>query len=184
MLPDSVRDLIVDLPPGFVGAPTAVGECTPAQFTLQSCPASSQVGRMDIGIAPIGGAKFLVINTGVFNLSHPRGVISDLAFVVAGNPVHIKVSLDPANRYAITSEVPNINETLPPYNNVLTLWGIPADHSHDPEGCNASSLATRRECPTDATPKPFLSLPSQCESAQHLPSAPLRLLGAPRCLRL
>ncbi len=43
------------------------------------------------------------ITTGVFNLSHPRGAITDLGFVVAGNPVHIKASLDPANHYAIRS---------------------------------------------------------------------------------
>ena len=59
----------------------------------------------------------------VFNLSHPRGVITDLAFVVAGNPIHIKASLDPANRYAITSEVPNINETLPPFNQTADAVG-------------------------------------------------------------
>ena len=39
---ESIRDLTVDLPPGFVGAPTAVGECSPAQFNFSNCPASAR----------------------------------------------------------------------------------------------------------------------------------------------
>lgn len=164
---ESIRDLHVDLPPGFIGNPSAVGECTAAQFTISACPPSSQVGRIDLSTRTFSSAfPYLNISTGVFNLAHPRGVISDLAFVVRANPVHVKVSLDPANHYAITSEVLSINETLPPFNQKLTLWGVPADHSHDSERCQGfANGETNKECPTDATPKPFLTLPSQCESA-------------------
>jgi hypothetical protein len=169
---ESVRDLVVDLPPGFIGNTTAVGECTQAEFTNSQCPRSSQVGRQDLITFPVGSSasggeeEFYTVSRPVYNLSHPRGVISDLAFVVAGNPVHIKVSLDPANRYAITSVVPSINETVPPYNQKLILWGSPADHSHDSEGCGGGGTAifTAAECTTDATPRPFLAVPSQCES--------------------
>jgi hypothetical protein len=165
---ESIRDLHVDTPPGFIGNPTAVGECTQAEFTVNKCPRSSQVGREDLLVYPAAGysggqEEVFGFNVPVYNLSHPRGVISDLAFVVAANPVHIKVTLDPANHYAITSEVPNINETLPPYNQKLTLWGVPAEHSHDSERCG-DIYETGKECTTDATPKPFLSIPSQCES--------------------
>ena len=164
---ESVRDLRVDTPPGFIGNPTAVSECSQATFTVGKCPRSSLVGRADLLVYPISGGvqEMFVISASVYNLSHPRGVITDLAFVVAENPIHIKVSLDAANRYAITSDVPSINETLPPYKQQLTLWGVPADHSHDSEGCGSVLLiSTGQECATDATPRPFLSAPSQCES--------------------
>jgi hypothetical protein len=164
---ETIRDLHVDTPPGFIGNPSAVGECSQAEFTVGECPRSSLVGREDLLVYPISGGveEMFVLSSSVYNLSHPRGVITDLAFVIAGNPVHIKVSLDPANHYAITSEVPSINESLPPYGQRLTLWGVPADHSHDSEGCGSGLLIfTGEECATDATPKPFLSVPSQCES--------------------
>jgi hypothetical protein len=164
---ESVRDLRVDTPPGFIGNPSAVGECSQVQFTVGKCPRSSVVGRSDLLVYPISGGvqELFVLSSTVYNLSHPRGVITDLAFVIAGNPVHIKVSLDPSNHYAITSEVPSINETNPPYSQKLTLWGVPADHSHDSEGCGSALLiTTESECATDATPRPFLSVPSQCES--------------------
>lgn len=171
---DTIRDLHVDLPPGFIGNPNAVSECTQAAFATGACPRSSAVGRADLFVYPISGGEeeYLAPNTTVYNLAHPRGVITDLAFDVGGNPIHIKVSLDAANHYAITSEVPQINETLPPYNQRLTLWGVPADSSHDDgEACGSVSAISHieggvePECHTDATPKPFLSLPSQCESA-------------------
>jgi len=163
---ESVRNLVVDLPPGFIGAPTAIGECTAAQFTIAACPPSSQVGRIDVTVrtAIPNTTPFRNITTGVFNLSHPRGFITDLAFVVNANPVHIRVSLDPANRYAVRSEVGSINETLPPFHQKLTLWGVPAHPRHDSERCAAfDNGVTTGECSTDTPREPFLSLPSQCD---------------------
>ncbi len=166
----SIRDLNVDLPPGFVGAPTAVGECPQADFVTNDCPLSSQIGRLAVKTTAIGtpgpdnsAATWFVP---VFNLSHPRGVISDIAFVVDLNPIHVKVSLDPANRYAITSKVADINETLPPFDQKITLWGVPAEHSHDSERCPLQSgldfIRTDKECSTDAPRKPFLTVPFDC----------------------
>ncbi|HUC08090.1 MAG TPA: hypothetical protein VMR96_08370 [Solirubrobacterales bacterium] len=163
---ETIRDLRVDLPPGFVGAPTAIGECSPAVFTFGNCPPSSQVGRFDAVLYAISSAvPFYALTAPVYNLSHPRGVITDLAFSFVGNPVHIKASLDPANHYAITTSVDSINETLPAFHQMLTVWGVPADHSHDSERCGlVGGGETNKECSTDAEPKPFLSIPSQCES--------------------
>jgi hypothetical protein len=168
---ERIHSLAADTPPGFIGNPTAVSECTQAQFTLGECPPSSQVGRLDLRIYPITSLSdqvFSPVTTGVFNLSHPRGVITDLGFSILTNPVHIKVSLDAANHYAIHSVVSNINETIAAYQQRLTLWGVPADHSHDAERCKAFSIqnlgsgATSEECGTDHAPVPFLSVPSQC----------------------
>ncbi len=170
-IPDeTIRNLHVDTPPGFIGNPTAVGECSQADFTVGECPPSSQVGRIDLHLYTIGSSESQVFapwTVGVFNLTHPQGVITDLAFQIGGNPVHVKVSLDAANDYAITSVVPDVNELLPPFDQRLTLWGIPADHSHDSERCKSFSATigtnpTDIECSTDIPRKPFLTVPSQC----------------------
>jgi hypothetical protein len=157
----TIRDLRVDLPPGFLGNPTAVGECTPAELSFDKCPHSSQVGRIELYVYPIGTSNYQAPSVAVFNMVHPRGTITDLAFTYASIPVHIKANLDPANHYAISTRVSNINETLPPYSQKLTLWGVPADHSHDSERCG-DPAETELECPTDAKPKPFLTVPFQC----------------------
>lgn len=43
---DQVKDLIVHLPPGLVGDPTATPLCTVAQLNADGCPASTQVGAV------------------------------------------------------------------------------------------------------------------------------------------
>jgi hypothetical protein len=172
---EPLRDLEVVTPPGFIGNPTAVNECTQAQFTIGECPLSSQVGRIDYRIYPISSLEtqsFSAWNTGVFNLSHPRGKIVDLGLAILGNPIHIKVSLDPANEYAIRSSVPQINELAPVFDQKLTLWGVPADSSHDSERCRIFTPAvgnglTDEECATDQERRPFLTVPSQC-GVEHL----------------
>jgi uncharacterized repeat protein (TIGR01451 family) len=171
---ESLRDLHVTLPPGFLGNPTAVGECTQAQFTVKQCPPSSQVGRFDASVYPFTGA-FTVFNfsTGIFNLTHPRGAITDLAFVINGNPVHIKASLDPKHDYAITTTVPNVNETLPPFNSRATFWGVPAESNHDSERCSQFSGPgnggdTSGLCATDHEKKPFLTLPDRCSGDNEM----------------
>jgi hypothetical protein len=165
---ESVRDLHVDLPPGFVGAPTAVEECTQAAFIIGDCPPSSQVGTITVNVGAanlVNGNQYISLYRPVYNLSHPRGVISDLAFQVLQNPVHIKATLDPANRYAITTTVPQINELAPPFGQNLKIWGVPAAHSHDSQRCGGTAnIETSKDCPAGVEPKPFLSLPSQCEA--------------------
>ncbi len=165
----SVRDLTVDLPPGFLGNPAAVGECTPAQYAVGACPLSSQVGRFDGSVYPPVGLVWN-FSTGVFNLSHPRGAVTDLGFEIDSNPVHIRASLDPANHYAIRTTLSDINETAPAFGGKVTIWGVPADPSHDSERCPAfasrggNASNTNEECSTDHEPKAFLTLPDQCES--------------------
>ncbi len=161
----NIRHATVDLPPGFIGSPTAVGECTPAELTAHECPASSQVGRADVATYPITNSNRFNISEPVYNMTHPLGVISDVAFAVAGNPIHTKVSLDPADNYSIRAVASDINETVPPFNTKVTIWGIPADPSHDSERCRPPGITieTGTPCPTDHARQPFLTVPFRCD---------------------
>jgi hypothetical protein len=167
----NVRELEVELPPGFVGNPSAVGECTAAQLIAEACPRSSQVGRIDLALEPATKIKpnnlFGLNSVGVYNMSHPRGSVTDLAFDIAENIIHIRASLDPANHYAIRTAVPSINQYLPVFWQKLTLWGVPAAPSHDSERCRnfietEESAGVGKSCPSGVAPKPFLTVPTQC----------------------
>ncbi len=167
---ENVRNINVDLPPGFLGDPTAVAECSQAEFLLNDCALATQVGRLDLVLAPIGtigpGQSFAAATSGVFNLAHPKGSITDFGVSILGNPVHIKTSLNAANGYAISSSVPDITEAYPPFQSRATFWGIPADQSHDSERCFEFSVLpggyTDKECSSNTPRKPFLTTPSQC----------------------
>lgn len=159
-----VRDLTVDLPPGFVGYPSAVGECEPSELIVERCPPSSQVGVIEATTEPIlvlANTTFTSYVSGVYNMVHPRGTVTDLGLAIAGNAVHVKVSLDAANDYAVRSTVSNVNESSPVFFQKLTLWGVPADPGHDSQRCQRPYL-TESSCSTDAPLKPFLTVPSQC----------------------
>lgn len=163
----SLRDMRVDLPPGFVGYPAFVGECQPAQLLANACPPSSQVGRIDATTLPISvlpGVTYTQFSVGVFNMAHPKGVLSDLAFQISNNPIHIRISLDPSRGYAVSSQVQLANETLPVFFQKLTLWGVPADPSHNWERCPEFIRGeVANECAAGVPPKPFLTLPSRCD---------------------
>ena len=105
--------------------------------------------------------------------THPRGSITDLGFGILDNPVHIRVSLDPANHYAITSKSPTSTRRSLPSSRSSPFGGSPPTHSHDSERCQTFSAATlapdtKEECATDAERMPFLSVPSQCEARQRM----------------
>jgi hypothetical protein len=164
----SIRHFQLELPPGFLGNPTVPGECTPAELTVGACPRSAQVGRIDLATGPFAPADLSkTYSQPVFNMQSPHGVLADLAFAISGNPVHIKFSLDPANGYAILASAADVNETESLLDLRMTLWGVPADHSHDSERCGAPN-DTSSECATDLEAKPFLTVPSQCGTDQTI----------------
>jgi hypothetical protein len=157
----SVRHVTVDLPPGFVGNPSAVGECTAAQLSTGNCPASSLVGRADLTVFPPTTTTRYHFSTPVYSMAHPKGVVADLAFPVLARPVHVKVTLDPANGYAIRSTAADVIETLRPFSTKVTIWGLPADSSHDSDLEVEGSLEGRG--PAGHVVEPFLTLPSRCD---------------------
>ncbi|HEX8752681.1 MAG TPA: hypothetical protein VF731_04615 [Solirubrobacterales bacterium] len=167
----NLRDIQVGFPPGFAGYPTSVGECRPDQLTSENCPVSSEVGVVSATTLPVSvlnDTTFTQQVAPIYNMVHPKGVVSDLAFQIANNPIHVRVSLDPAHGYALKSTVSGANETLPVFFQKMTLWGIPADPSHDSERCPGFHGNTSSECSAGVPPKPFLSLPSQCGVEQTL----------------
>jgi hypothetical protein len=164
----NIRHFQLALPPGFLGNPTAVGQCSPAQLTVGACPPSSQVGRIELATGPFALAAFpKTYSLPVFNMQSPHGVLADLAFAISGNPVHVKFSLDPADGYAILASAADVNETESLLDLKMTLWGVPADHSHDSERCGAPN-DTSSECATELEAKPFLTVPTDCGADQTI----------------
>ncbi len=157
----SLRDVEVDLPQGVIGNPTAVGECAQSELAAGSCPASSRVGRVDVvtQAGPGSTAHRYDQSSGLFNMAHPRGIVTDLGFsLLGGKIVHIAVSLDPANNYSIRTVTPDIDEAARAMNTRVTIWGIPGDPSHDGEREGSFGLAV----------KPFLTMPDRCEGANTM----------------
>jgi hypothetical protein len=74
-----LRNVLVELPPGFVGNPQAPARCSRHLFegNLPQCPVSTQVGFLRAIVRGIGQ-----INGPVYNLVPPPGIATKLGFIV------------------------------------------------------------------------------------------------------
>jgi hypothetical protein len=170
------KDLEVALPAGLIGDPGAVPRCSQRAFQEQealNCPLGAQVGT----VKPLFYGKTHSAVFPVFNVVPPTGEPAELGFTVAGIghiPLFFHVRSD--GDYGLTAQLKEIPETGPLQGAILTLWGVPADASHDLERdgilgsglrCESSvefvnGVEDQNGCTSDAPAKPFLTLPSRC----------------------
>ncbi|MDT4932190.1 MAG: hypothetical protein QOK11_82, partial [Pseudonocardiales bacterium] len=157
------KNVTVQLPPGLVGNPTTVATCTPAELSKYHCPTASQVGVMDVYVNFQGIVGLLVANNGIFNMVPNRGEVAAFGTNIAQTTTaRIVASVRTDGDYGLTMTVPNSFDELPLYGTNLTIWGVPADPSHD----------ALRFSPTDGNSvpgheagvprRPFISNPAEC----------------------
>lgn len=164
------RNVTVNLPPGLIGNPAANQTCTAAELTeatvhtqsffTPDCPPDSQVG---IAHLFLGGGSIFV---GLYNMVAPPGAATELGFVIYGTPVLLDAYVRPVD-HGISIVSRDTSTSLPVMTADITVWGVPADPSHDPyrgdcvlgaeyQGPNGES------CPTQAPRRAFLRLPTSC----------------------
>jgi hypothetical protein len=122
------RNVIVDLPPGLVGAPSAVPTCpmkNAVDFEIP-CPLSSAVGEVDITL--FLGAFPLKLHELVFNIAPYPDEPAAFAFN-AVFPVRIDTGVRSDGDYGITTASLNTTEAASLTGFDLTIWGVPRDHN-------------------------------------------------------
>jgi hypothetical protein len=156
------KDIRVALPPGLVGAPTAVPRCSATDFLtfpLPDCSDSTAVGFARVEFGEPG----VVERYPVYNLVPATGVAAKIGFLVEGRvPVTINVGVNPNPPHNLISTAANTSQALLFYSIKLTLWGVPADPAHDAERGRCTGAAGQ-SCPVNIPQVPFLTLPTRCE---------------------
>jgi hypothetical protein len=159
---NNVKDVDVTLPPGLVGNPNALPRCTAEELANggliggsgPGCPLTSQVGDLTV-----------FLNTGSFtaplyNIVPPAGEPAQFGanILLANSFLDVSVVHTP-HGYALQTDSSDISGLLPLVEINVTLWGVPADPSHDAD----------RPCPGGSTPcssngpmNPLLTLPTSC----------------------
>jgi hypothetical protein len=162
------RNLTVNLPPGFIGNPTAVPQCTRQQLEEESCPPSSQVGT-DLAEAKLGEYTPFRASFSVYNMVPPPGLPAQFALQLFGVSVFLDASVRSGGDYGITVHTNNITQEEIMGNRV-TFWGEPSDPSHDEDRYSAirekEIESCRVGCPSGGPHVPFLTLPTACEGPQ------------------
>jgi hypothetical protein len=161
------RDIVVNLPPGFVGNPTAVPRCTRQQFDGEviggkvgkpSCPPATQVG---VDQTTLQGFPLAFK---VYNLIPPAGVAAQFGFQLSGNPVFLDAGVRTGGANALSGDYGISEHVTVPQKEVIynatTIWGVPGEASHDNQ--------REGESPSGAGLKPFLTVPTSCEGPQEI----------------
>jgi hypothetical protein len=164
-----VEELSVELPPGLVGNPANFPRCSTGDFNaFGNCPIDSQVG-----IVKAHPSEFKEPLEPLYNLQPTsRSEIARFGFYALLYPIFIDVSVRTGGDYGVTATVHDASGQAALISATTTLWGVPADPSHDELRltpfealfCKKACFAPEERRPSGLTPKPFLSNPTACES--------------------
>jgi hypothetical protein len=153
-IPDgNMKDVQVGLPAGFVGNPNATPKCLPVDLSANACAPSTQVGVLSLATA------FGAISLPVFNMVPPPGVPAEFGADVLLVNAYIDIVVRTGGDYGLTAQLSDISAGLPLTGSSLTLWGVPADPSHDAQ---RTCPGFTSPCSAGVPPTPFLTNPTSC----------------------
>jgi uncharacterized repeat protein (TIGR01451 family) len=166
------KEVVGDLPPGFVGDLADTPRCPIADFSKEAaCRPGTQVGTTTLTfVASIGGRVLFRFTAPVYNLTTNPGEIAKLGFYPVSG-IQGSVSLRPGD-YGVRTTFQNINENLSQLDSVsLTVWGVPSEASHDPlRGVYCATTKFGGGCSaaigqSQSLVIPYLTNPTECMAA-------------------
>jgi hypothetical protein len=159
----ATKDVVVDVPPGFVGDPTVVEKCPLYDIPAEHCPPNTQIGFARLTLF---GRPRDPVEEGesypVYNIVPEKGYPAE--FVILIHQIHVAVplyaSVTPDSNYGVRVTTPDIPEAGPPIDVAVTFFGTPAT---DPNFYNQY-----RKAVSDATPTAFLDNPVSCAAGPQI----------------
>ncbi len=172
------KDLGFHLPPGLVGNPNAVAQCTMADFfalvfETNLCPPSTVVGVASVTADEPKALKVFTKTVPVFNLVPAQGEPARFGLEVAGKvPIVIDTSVRSGQDYGVDVSVEDATQTAGLLSSQVTFWGVPGDPRHNIArgwecvAGGAFAAQVGKPCPgsSELPEAPFLTLPGSCAS--------------------
>ena len=145
-LQDGVKDLTVDLPPGFVGDPQTAAKCSPTQLIGQQCPPASEIGSAVFeqeGTFKYTGESLV---SAVYNMIPEGGYPAQFGFTFANKGITIYANLvHTAEGYVLRAFSPGIvNAQLGLVS--LTFFGNPGEHDVGGSPSSGAFLTNPSDC--------------------------------------
>jgi hypothetical protein len=169
------KELNGKLPPGLIGNPTPLPQCTLGQFLAikgffeNQCAPQTAVGVAMVSINERESLGITTFTVPIFNVEPSIGEPARFGFYVPGTPVLLDPSVRTGGDYGITLGSTNISQTASLLSFKLVFWGVPGDPRHDNARGIGCIQAAREEtsplpcAPLEArNPAPFLSMPTSC----------------------
>ncbi len=133
-----VKSITAVLPKGLVGDPQSVPRCPAAQLTEFDCQPSAQVGVLTTHFSIPAEAEGeepdqFEEQTPIYNVTPTPGHPATLATQLSFATVLIEADVATDGSYRLVAHVNDISTLVPVLSSSLTIWGVPADPSHDSE---------------------------------------------------
>jgi streptogramin lyase len=158
--PEEIR---TELPAGMIGNPDATPKCAPYDVAHADCSGATQVGLIVLHTAGGGSSE-----APIYNVVPPAGLAAQFAarfngFVTA----HIDVKLRSGGDYGVTADALDVSAGEGLDGISVTLWGVPAESSHDKDRyCPApGEINEEYPCSSGAPVVPFLTNATSCTGA-------------------
>jgi hypothetical protein len=190
----NIRNLDIELPPGFVANAASFPRCSQEAFSAGTCATLAQVGVADLTLA--AGASAPTVP--VFNLAPPPGRAAQFAFRALGSAVHIDFRIRGGGDYGANAEVRGVSEAAGLLGSSLRIWGVPGDPAHDALRFTGNGTPAPGEYPDPPPYRPLLSNPTSCDGplittmeastwqalGQRVAAAPFEAPGVGECNQL
>jgi hypothetical protein len=172
------KDIVAELPAGFLADPAPLAQCTDEQFSKQppeqtgqntvvnECPAQSAVGVATVTFNEPNVQGFNTVTTPIFNMTPLAGEPARFGFKPLGIiPAFLDASVRTGGDYGVTLTASDLTEVAWLLSVKLTFWGVPGARSHDGER-GWECLKGFGTCPvaTATGPPVLLTMPTSCEA--------------------
>jgi|HubBroStandDraft_4_1064222.scaffolds.fasta_scaffold08252_2 hypothetical protein len=170
-----LRNAEVVLPVGFAGYPAAVKTCSPVQLQSEDCPVDAQIGTINVVLRFYPGFDIHDLYP-VYNMVPAPNETAVFGFVVH-EFLSANIVLSVGSDYRVHAKATNVIAATEVLRQSLTVWGVPADPSHDaqrgsrfncqqfgegPDVCSGGGFAANEN------PIPYLVNPTQCTPGEPL----------------
>ena len=158
------KDVVVDVPPGFVGDPGVVEKCPQVDIEAEQCPPNTQIGFARLAVlyrAPNPHERSGEVYP-MYNVAPDKGYPAEFVFLIRGLGVAVPlyVSVTPDSNYGVRVITPGIPEIGSPVDVAVTFFGTPAT---DPNAYDFYRTAV-----SGVPPTAFLDNPVDCSTAPQV----------------
>jgi hypothetical protein len=179
---EAAKNVIFNAPTGVFGNPQAITQCLASEFAADQCPPNTQAGLITVRANYEGEPEKLLGTAPIFSIKPEPAETARFAFVVPvlDIPISIPVNVRTTTDYGLRFTVEDITQLAPLASAKLTLWGFPAEDSHNeerfpkgsegnPTGCiGEEGTGCLKEHPTldSILPQPLTDNPTTCTGTE------------------